>query len=84
MSESAQEVASNSSDGIDDGSDRSHSDSGSESEKDIEHLLSPKLSDHTPKYYTWGGELGKRLPEDFAISSHLSLGKALRLSLIHI
>ena len=39
LSESAQEVASNSSDGIDDGSDRSHSDSGSESEKDIEHLF---------------------------------------------
>ena len=54
MSESAQEVASNSSDGIDDGSDRSHSDSGSESEKDIEHLVSPKLPDHKPKYYIYG------------------------------
>lgn len=83
LSGSAQEDASNSSDGIDDGSDSSHSnsDSGSESEKDIEHLLSPKLSDHTPKYYTWGGELGIRLPEDFAISSQLSLGKALRICL---
>ena len=49
--------------------------------KDIEHLLSPKLPDHTPKYYMWGGELTKRLPGDFAIPSHLSLGKTLRIFL---
>ena len=29
----------------------------------------------------WGGELGQRLPGDFAISSHLSLGKTLRIFL---
>ena len=29
----------------------------------------------------WGGELGQRLPGDFGISSHLSLGKTLRIFL---
>lgn len=85
LSESAQEVASNSGSSNDDsnlpaGSDNSDSD-GSMSEKDIEHLLLPKLPDHTPAYYMWGGELGRRLPEDFAISPQLSLGKTLRIFL---
>lgn len=82
LSGSAEEAPSNSSsDSVEVGGSDSSDSEGSGSEKEIEHLLSPKLSDHTPKYYTWGGELGKRLPEDFAISSHLSLGKALRICL---
>ena len=76
LSGSAQEVVSNSDDGS--GSDTSD---GSGSEKEIEHLLSPKLPNHEPKYYMWGGKLGRPLPEDFAISSYLSLGKTLRIFL---
>ena len=63
------------------GSDNSDTSDGSGSEKEIEHLLSPKLPDHEPKCYTWGGKLGRPLPEDFAISSYLSLGKTLRIFL---